>query len=62
MWVAVSDDVPGLVTEAESMDTLMDRLLVMVPELVELSEVGPAPYAGAPFELTFSARREPIAA
>jgi Domain of unknown function (DUF1902) len=34
VWVATSDDVPGLVTEATSFDTLMPKLKVMIPELL----------------------------
>jgi len=35
VWVATSDDVPGLATEAETMEALMDKLKVMIPELME---------------------------
>ena len=35
VWVAESDDVPGLVTEAETIDRLIERLQVLVPELLE---------------------------
>lgn len=35
VWVATSDDVPGLVTEATSFDTLMPKLKVMIPELLD---------------------------
>ena len=37
VWVAESDDVPGLVTEADTIEQLMDRLQVLVPELLELN-------------------------
>ena len=37
VWSAWSDDVPGLVTEAESMDKLTDKLRALVPELIELN-------------------------
>lgn len=37
VWVATSDDVPGLVTEAPSMNVLVERLQVMIPELMELN-------------------------
>lgn len=37
VWVVTSSDVPGLVTEAESLDKLEDKLRVMVPELIELN-------------------------
>jgi predicted RNase H-like HicB family nuclease len=35
VWVATSEDVPGLATEAESMDALVAKLQVMVPELLD---------------------------
>ena len=34
VWVATSDDVPGLVTEAETMELLFSKLEIMVPELL----------------------------
>jgi len=37
VWVATSDDIPGLVTEAESKEQLVARLRVLVPELLELN-------------------------
>jgi predicted RNase H-like HicB family nuclease len=33
-WVATSDDVPGLVTEAETMEALSSKLEIMIPELL----------------------------
>ena len=35
VWVATSDDVPGLATGAETVDVLLEKLRVMVPELLE---------------------------
>ena len=35
VWVATSDDVPGLITEAETVEALAEKLSVMVPELLE---------------------------
>jgi predicted RNase H-like HicB family nuclease len=35
VWVAESDDVPGLVTEAESLEALLGKLRVLIPELLE---------------------------
>jgi len=35
VWVATSDDLPGLVTEAETVETLQQKLAVMVPDLLE---------------------------
>ena len=38
VWVAESDDVPGLATEAASLDALMAKLRDLIPELLELNE------------------------
>jgi predicted RNase H-like HicB family nuclease len=35
VWVASSDDVPGLATEAPTVEELLVKLEVMVPELLE---------------------------
>lgn len=35
VWVAESDDIPGLVTEAETFEALIAKLKVMIPELLE---------------------------
>jgi predicted RNase H-like HicB family nuclease len=40
VWVATSDDVPGLATEAETTEALMDKLKVMIPELMEANGYG----------------------
>jgi len=37
VWVAESDDIPGLVAEAESMNALVEKIRVLVPELFELN-------------------------
>lgn len=35
MWVASSDDVPGLATEADTMNCLVEKLKAMIPELLD---------------------------
>lgn len=35
VWVATSDDLPDLVTEAETVEALERKLAIMVPELLE---------------------------
>lgn len=35
VWVATSEDVPGLVTEAGSMDDLVAKLKDLIPDLLE---------------------------
>lgn len=37
VWVAQSDDVPGLVLESGSFDALIERLRHTVPEMLELN-------------------------
>jgi predicted RNase H-like HicB family nuclease len=37
IWVAESDDVPGLATGAATLDELVDKLNAMIPELLELN-------------------------
>jgi len=34
VWVATSEDIPGLVTEAETAEALEAKLRVMIPELL----------------------------
>jgi predicted RNase H-like HicB family nuclease len=37
VWVAESDDVPGLITEAKTFEALLKKLRTLVPELLELN-------------------------
>jgi len=37
VWVATSDDVPGLATEAPTMEALRAKIEAMIPELLELN-------------------------
>lgn len=37
VWIAESDDVPGLVLESGSFDALIERLRYTVPEMLELN-------------------------
>ena len=41
VWVATSDDVPGLVTESKTFEALLKKLRAMVPELLELNGAMP---------------------
>jgi predicted RNase H-like HicB family nuclease len=50
VWVATSDDVPGLVAEAATVEGLLDDLRALIPELLELNAV-PHP-ASFSFRLT----------
>lgn len=43
VWIAESDDVPGLVLESGSFDALIERVRFTIPELLELNGTAPAP-------------------
>ena len=49
VWVATSDDVPGLVAESETIEALVLKLKILVPELLEAN--GIAASGNVPFEL-----------
>ena len=49
VWVATSDDVPGLATEADDMDALVEKLKIMIPELLDANGVEHSP--DVPFEV-----------
>ena len=57
VWVATSDDIPGLVLESGSFDALLERVRFAAPELISFNNV-----ETAPLTLTFlSERHERIA-
>jgi hypothetical protein len=39
VWVAESEDVPGLVAEADSPNVLVQKLRALIPDLLELNGV-----------------------
>ncbi len=39
VWVASSNDVPGLITEADTMEHLMHKLKILVPELLQANDL-----------------------
>ena len=41
VWIATSQDVPGLVLESGSFDALVERVRIAVPELVDLNGAKP---------------------
>ena len=49
VWVATSDDVPGLATEGETVEGLVQKLRVLIPELLEAN--GNPPKCQVPFEI-----------
>ena len=38
VWIATSADIPGLVLESGSIDALIERVKVAIPELLELNQ------------------------
>ena len=42
VWIATSDDIPGLVLESGSMDALIEKVRFAIPELLELSHAAKA--------------------
>jgi len=51
VWVASSDDVPGLVTEADTMERLVAKLKILIPDLLEANNMLPHAYENVPFHL-----------
>ena len=39
VWVATSDDVPGLATEEGNMEALIEKLKVIIPELLQANGI-----------------------
>ncbi|MCM1541053.1 MAG: DUF1902 domain-containing protein [Blautia sp.] len=52
VWIATSDDIPGLVLESGSFDALLERTRFAIPELLALNSSNPQP-----FSLTFKSER-----
>lgn len=52
VWIATSEDIPGLVLESGSFDALLERTRFAVPELIELNTPSQHPIA-----LTFKSER-----
>ena len=49
VWVATSEDVPGLATEESTLEGLVEKLKVLIPELLDINET--AGEYEIPFEL-----------
>ena len=52
VWVASSDDVPGLATGADTFEALVEKLKVVIPELLEENGLLSAGTTDVPFEIT----------
>jgi predicted RNase H-like HicB family nuclease len=52
VWVASSEEVPGLATGADTLETLVEKLKVVIPELLAENGIVPATTGSVPFEIT----------
>ena len=41
VWVATSDEIPGLVLESGSFDALKERVMIAIPELLAINNLPP---------------------
>ena len=51
VWVASSEDVPGLATGADTFEALIEKLKVVIPELLVENGLLPTGTSGVPFEI-----------
>ncbi|HEY4774521.1 MAG TPA: DUF1902 domain-containing protein [Xanthobacteraceae bacterium] len=51
VWVASSEDVPGLATGADTFEALIDRLKIVIPELLVENGLLPPGTDHVPFEI-----------
>lgn len=58
VWVATSDDIPGLVLESGSLDALIERIKLAVPELIRLA--GIIPIGVSSFSLRLKSERREL--
>jgi predicted RNase H-like HicB family nuclease len=56
VWWAESADLPGLVSEAPTLDALIERVSVAIPDLLAVAE-GPPAADGPPRRVTFRVDR-----
>ena len=48
VWIATSNDVPGLVVEAETWPAMIEEVRLVLPELMELKGLGALKQANLP--------------
>lgn len=53
VWVAYSEDIPGLATGGDTFEALFDKLRIVVPELLEENGLLP-PSSGGTVDVPFS--------
>lgn len=56
VWVADSDDIPGIAAEAEDREKLQAKLAALIPEMIELNNVPIDPTE--PLEIVIHYHRE----
>jgi hypothetical protein len=56
IWWAESADLPGLVSEAPTLDALVERVSAVIPDLLALAE-GPIATGSPPRQVTFRVDR-----
>lgn len=44
VWIATSNDIPGLVLESGSFDALLERIRFAAPEIIALNNPNKSPY------------------
>jgi hypothetical protein len=54
VWVATSDEVLGLATEAPTIEQLMQKLRFIIPELIQFNQLLPEDYQGSIAALAFT--------
>lgn len=59
VWFVADTNVPGLATEASTIEELERKLLTMIPELLGINSAGGAAVKSVPFELI--ARKQELA-
>ncbi|MBI4798477.1 MAG: DUF1902 domain-containing protein [Desulfarculus sp.] len=59
VWIATSQDVPGLCAQAGSLEELVEVVKALVPELLEANQALPA--EAGPIPLDIMARRQTFA-
>ena len=51
VWVATSNDVVGLATEGATLDELVDKIKIMIPELLDANQDEPTGESEVLFEI-----------
>lgn len=57
VWVAISDDVPGLVAEGATVEILRDKVVALIPELFELNGTVQPHEADVPLHFHYEEQR-----